>query len=81
MLANGQIISTGSRGFVVLRPTARKSTSPRHLPRGFSLRQIGAGWLELRNPGIPGKLGTSRAFAVRVAPNHEGFYTLPEVAQ
>ncbi len=81
MLANGQIISTGSQGLVVLEPDGSQIHIAASLPRGFSLRQIGDGWLELRNPGIPGKLGTSRGFAVRVVPNHEGFYILPEVTQ
>ena len=75
MLASGDIVSTETQGLVISASDGSEVHLAAQLPRGFSLQQIGDGWLQLRD------LSQHRDVAVRVLKNHEGLYTLPEVSQ
>jgi len=75
ILASGDIVYADADGLVIRRADASEVHLNAQLPSGFSLAQMGAGWVALTD------FGSGAQFAVRVTPGREGIYTLPGVNQ
>jgi hypothetical protein len=75
MLPDGDLVYGNATGLVIRRPDASEKHIAAHLPKHFTLQQMGDGWIELSD------LATARLFAIRTTPGREEFYVLPEVRQ
>jgi hypothetical protein len=71
----GRGSSPDSRSLVIRRTDGSEIEFPSDLPAGFSLDQMGDGWVQLRG------LGAGAQFAIRTTAGHEGIYRLPEVVE
>ena len=67
--------SPDSRGIVIRRTDGSEIEFPSDLPAGFSLEQMGDGWVQLHG------LGAGAQLAIRTTAGHEGVYKLPEIVE
>jgi hypothetical protein len=75
MLASEELIYAGAND-IVLRSASGSETHVRaSLPASFEFEQMGQAWIQVRD------LTLGQQFAVRITPNREQFYQLPEVGQ
>jgi hypothetical protein len=75
LLGTGELIYRDSDAIVVRRPDHSETHVGAPLPRYFSFRQMGDGWVEIRDVQSPTRL------ALRVTPSHEAIFVLPEEEQ
>jgi hypothetical protein len=75
MLANGGLVYSDVNGIVLRSSDGTERHIKAQLPASFALQQMGDGWMQLRD------LGSSQQFAIRITPNREQYYQLPEGGQ
>jgi hypothetical protein len=75
MLATGELIYSDGNGLVIRRPDGSERHVDAQLPTSFEFQQMGQDWIQLRD------LAGGRHFAIRITPNREQSYQLPEVDQ
>ena len=75
MLATDELVYSDADGLVIREPDGSERHISAQLPASFALQQMGDGWIELRD------LSGGQQFAIRITPNREQYYQLPEAAQ
>lgn len=75
MLTNGELIYGDAGGIVLRNPDRTERHINAQLPASFTLQQMGDRWIQLRD------LGSRQQFAIRITPNREQYYQLPEGGQ
>jgi hypothetical protein len=75
MLASGELVYSDTGGIVVRNSDGSERHISARLPASFVLQQMGAGWIQLRDPD------GGRQFAIRITQNREQYYQLPESGQ
>lgn len=69
LLASGDLIYRDSGGLVIRKPGQSEVQIPVDLPGQFQFRQMSSEWIQIND------------IAVRITPNREGVFSLPEVEQ
>jgi hypothetical protein len=75
MLANRELVYSDVNGIVLRSSDGTERHISAQLPANFTLQQMGEGWIQLRD------LGSRQQFAIRITPNREQYYQLPEGGQ
>jgi len=72
-LASGEIVASDAAGIAILHADGSEVHLAAQLPAGFTLSQMGDGWVQLEDLGSPAQ------FAIRVSAGREAIFALPGV--